>query len=65
MFPLVGFVAYTNSAQAVIILEYANTEDVHVQKDSNMLSLPAKKVMLISYLKTIFISLGYAFACLK
>lgn len=63
MFPLVGFADYTNSAQAAIILENAKTEDVHVQTDSNMLSLRAKKVLLISYLKTIYISLGYAFAC--
>lgn len=30
MFLLVVFVAYLNNAQEVFILEYANTEDVHV-----------------------------------
>lgn len=45
MFPSVGFVVYTNSAQEVIIQEYAETKDVHVQKDSQFLILLVKKVM--------------------
>lgn len=53
MFPSVDFVVYMSNATGVIILEYANTEDVHVQKDSNLLSLRVKKVMLISLKKNL------------
>lgn len=63
MFPSVGFVVYMSNATGVIILEYANTEDVHVQKDSNLLSLRVKKVMLIS-LKKNFILISNLRLCL-
>lgn len=38
MFLLVVFVAYTNNAQEVFILEYANTEDVHVNNKQTLAS---------------------------
>lgn len=49
MFPSVGFVVYMTNAPEVIILEYVNKKDAHVQKDSNWLSLRVKKVILISF----------------
>lgn len=36
LFPLVGFATLANNAQEIIILEYAKTEDVHVQKSSHL-----------------------------
>lgn len=46
MFLSVGFVGYTNNAQEVIILEYAKSEYVSVQRDSHLLIWRVKKVML-------------------
>lgn len=57
-----GFVVYTNSAQEVIIQEYADTEDVYVQKDSQFSILLVKKVTLSRFKKNIcFICKAYAF----
>lgn len=43
--PPVDFVALINNAQKVNILEYANTEDVHVLKDSHLLVSRVKKII--------------------
>lgn len=60
--PSVGFVDYTNNAEEVIILEYANTEDVHVQKVSHLLIWRVKEVMLSRFFNIIFISKAYSYA---
>lgn len=60
--PSVGFVDYTNNAEEVIILEYANTEDVHVQKVSHLLIWRVTKVMLSRFFNIIFISKAYSYA---
>lgn len=46
LFPLVGFATLANNAQEITILEYAKTEDVHVQKSSHLQILRVKKVMV-------------------